>query len=53
MKGNTENRFSTLNNLKVNRITTANIEKWIRQKQDDGMYILTLQKVIVALNQIL
>ncbi len=53
MKGNTENHFIVLNNLKVNRITTAKIEEWIRLKQDNGMKILTLRKVIVALNQIM
>ncbi len=53
MKGNTENHLKEFNHLKVNQITTAKIEKWIRLQQDDGMHLNTLRKVIVALNQIM
>lgn len=52
-EGHTRNHFPELNDLKVNRITIAIIEKWIAKRQKNGMHIDTLRKVLVTLNQIM
>jgi integrase len=52
-EGHTKNHFEDLDGLKVNRITVATIEKYIRKKQDEGMNINTLRKILVTLGQIL
>ena len=52
-EGHTRNHFKTLDGLKVNRITTATIERFISDKRLAGIHILTLRKVLVTLNQIL
>jgi len=51
--GHIENHFSELLEIKINRIMTNNIEKWITKRQSEGMNILTLRKIIVTLNQIM
>lgn len=51
--GHVENHFSELLEIKINRIMTSNIEKWITKRQSEGMNILTLRKIIVTLNQIM
>ena len=52
-EGHTKNHFTELDDLKINRITIATIEKFIRGKQDGGMNINTLRKILVSLGQIL
>jgi integrase len=52
-KGHTENHFPELIDLKINRISTAKIEKFIRDRQSQRMNILTIRKVLVTLGQIL
>lgn len=52
-EGHTRNHFNELNGLKINRITTATIEKYITTRQIQGMNINTLRKVLVTLGQIL
>lgn len=52
-EGHTRNHFNDFDELKVNRITTAKIEKWIADRQKEGMHILTLRKVLVTLGQIM
>lgn len=52
-EGHTKNHYHDLDNLKVNRITTVTIEKFITARQEKGMHILTLRKVLVTLGQIL
>jgi integrase len=52
-EGHVNNHFKDLNNMKVNRITTATVEKYITDRQTQGMNISTLRKVLVTLNQIL
>ena len=39
--------------MKVNRITTAGIEKWIATRQKEKMHILTLRKSLMILGQIM
>jgi len=52
-EGHTQNHFSDLDNLKINRITIAKIEQWIADRQKEGMNIATLRKILVTLNQIM
>jgi len=51
-EGHTRNHFSDFDNLKINRITTARVEKWMNAKRAAGMHILTLRKICVTLGQI-
>ena len=52
-EGHTKNHLKDLDNLKINRITIAEIEKWISDRQNEGMHILTLRKILVSLGQIM
>jgi len=52
-EGHVRNHFKALEGLKINRITTATVEKFITDKQNEGMHLLTLRKVLVALNQVM
>jgi integrase len=52
-EGHTLNHFNDLDNLKINRISIARIEKWIADRQKEGMNILTLRKILVTLGQIM
>jgi integrase len=45
--------FTELLELKINRIMTPTIEKWITKRQSEGMNLSTLRKLIVSLNQIM
>ena len=51
-KGHTENHYKDFTNLKMNRITIAMIEAWITERQNHGMPIATLRKLLVTLGQI-
>ena len=44
--------YNELVDMKIDRITTPVIEKWITKRQVEGMNINTLRKIIVSLNQI-
>lgn len=52
-EGHTKNHFGDFENLKINRITTVQIEKFITDRQSQGMNILTLRKILVTLGQIM
>jgi len=52
-EGHTRNHFGDFDLIKVNRITTAKVEKWISARHDEGMNILTLKKVLITLGQIM
>jgi len=52
-EGYINNHFDDLLKLKVNRITTARVEKFITNKQKQGMNLTTLRKIISAFNQIM
>ncbi len=45
--------FNDLNHMKINRITTAKVERYITDRQKEKMNITTLRKTIVTLNQIM
>ncbi len=44
-KGHTENHFDDLKGIKVNRITTAKVEKYITDRLEGGTHITTLRKL--------
>jgi len=52
-EGHTKNHFHELDQVKINRITTAGIEGFITDRQNKGMKILTLRKILVTLGQIM
>lgn len=52
-EAHTRNHFNELESVKVNRINTATVEKFIIDRQKAGMHILTLRKILVTLNQIM
>lgn len=52
-EGHVKNHFHDLDGLKINRVNVAIIEKYIRQRQEQGMNINTLRKILVTLGQVL
>ena len=52
-EGHTRNHFHDINDLKINRITTAKIEKFIVYRQNQGMNISTIKEILVTLGQII
>jgi integrase len=50
--GHVRNHFQDLDPLKINRITIAIVEKFITDRQMQGMNIGTLRKILVGLGQI-
>ena len=52
-EGHTRNHFIDLVSLKINKITTARIEKFIHTRQEQGIKLGTLRKILVTLNQIM
>ena len=51
-EGHTRNHFKEFNEQKINRITTANVERFITNCQTKEMHLLTLRKILVSLGQI-
>jgi integrase len=51
-EGHVRNHFEDFKDSKINRITTAKVEKFITKRQNKGMNIATLRKILVTLNQI-
>ena len=52
-EGHTRNHFHDLDDLKINRISTIKIEKFIGDRQNQGMNISTIKKILVTLGQIM
>ncbi|MGD0276845.1 MAG: hypothetical protein ABSB79_12485 [Syntrophales bacterium] len=52
-EGHVRNHFEDLDQLKINMIAIATIEKWIGLRQDEKMPLGTLRRLIVTLNQIM
>jgi integrase len=50
--GHINNHFTEFTNVAINRIDTAQVEKWITARQQQGMNILTIRKILVTLGQI-
>lgn len=51
-EGHTRNHFNEFVDLKINQINTKMIEEFINERQNQGMNISTLRKVLVSLGQI-
>ncbi|MBC2713530.1 MAG: site-specific integrase [Desulfosarcina sp.] len=52
-RGHVEKHFEDVNDIRVNRLATSKVEKFIVAKQTAGMNITTLRKIIVTFNQIM
>lgn len=52
-EGHTRNHFDDFNPIKINRITTAKVEKWISARHKEGMNLSTIKKILVTLGQIM
>jgi len=52
-KGHLSYHFHNINNIKLNRITIAQVEKFIATKQSHNMNLTTLRKIIVTFNQVM
>jgi len=52
VEGIIRNHFSELEELRIQSITTARLEKYIRARQDEGRNILTLRKTLMVMGQI-
>ena len=52
-KGHFKHHFQDVDNIKVNRITMAKVEKFIADKQTNKMNLTTLRKLIVTFNQVM
>jgi integrase len=52
-EGHTKHHFNEFKEMKTNCITTAKVEKYITNRQRQGMNISTIRKVLVSLNQIM
>jgi len=52
-EGHTRNHFDEFNLIKINRVTTAKVEKWITARHNEGMNIATIKKILVTLGQIM
>jgi len=51
--GLARNHFHDFDRIKINRITTANIEKFITARQNQGMHIKTLKRILMMIGQIM
>jgi integrase len=51
-EGHTRNHFGDFDPIKINRITTAKVEKWISARHNEGMNLATIKKILVTLGQI-
>ena len=52
-EGHLKNHLGSMNDLPVNRISIATVEKFISKKQVGEMNLTTLKKIIITLNQIM
>jgi len=52
-EGHTRNHFADFSHMRIDRITTNRIEKFIADRQNEGMNISTIRKILVSLGQIL
>jgi len=52
-KGHLMHHFTAIDPIRVNRITASRVEKFISEKQQNGMNLTTLRKIIVTFNQVM
>jgi integrase len=52
-EGHTRNHFDDFNPIKINRISTAKVEKWISARHNEGMNLATIKKILLTFGQIM
>ena len=52
-EGYTRNHYEDFKGIRINRISSVKIEKFINARQNEGMNISTLRKLITVLNQVM
>jgi integrase len=52
-QGHLRHHFDDINSIKVNRITTAKVEKFINDRHLKSMNITSLRKIIITFNQVM
>ncbi len=52
-EGHKKNHFSELNELKINHITVARLEKYVAARLEEKINLGTLKKILISLGQIL
>jgi len=52
VEGIVRNHFNELDEIRIQRITTARVEEFIRARQGEGRNILTLRKTLMVMGQI-
>ena len=50
-EGHTRNHFDDFNPIKINRITTAKVEKWISTRHNEGMNLATMKKILISMGK--
>jgi integrase len=51
-EGHTRNHFNEFDHLKISQISTKMIEEYIKARQDQGMNLSTLKKILISMGQI-
>jgi integrase len=52
-KGHLKHHFTAIDPIRINHITTSRVENFISEKQQNGMNLTTLRKIIVTFNQVM
>jgi len=52
-KGHLELYFGSINQTRIDRVTTAQVEKFIPKKRVDGMSLGNLRRILVTFNQVM
>jgi integrase len=52
-RGHVENHFAQIDNLKVNRITIATVEKFIAERRGQNVSLATLKKILGTFGQVM
>ena len=52
-RGHVENHFENINDLKINRITIATVEKFISDRRKKGVSLPTLRKILITFGQVM
>ena len=52
-RGHVENHFGFINDLRINRITVATVEKFISNRRNKGLSLPTLRKILITFGQVM
>lgn len=52
-RGHVENHFEYTNDLRINRITVATVEKFISDRRNNGVSLPTLRKLLITFGQVM